>query len=283
VNFTLTSLCWWELGGGSCFCIQSLLLNKPHLKQFGSVETRWRFGETYSRGFQNRDVRGLFQGIIISLIHLRTRDAARTNFNPEDGGSVFRVEVRSCCIPRAYERISTLKMEAVCSTRLYDAVSQGTALSVLSAVRPSSAGWLAIRHWRCKEKKGAKTAPMSAMLRPEEWFARAAAPFTISSLGASALCLKYSQNYPCKSGLTLLLHSWAEKPKKVRQLSTAILSVPDDWGGGVIPSTQRFYHSFSYFTIYYYLNSYMFRSYDHLQVEIYLLGFTRLTTDPLFL
>jgi hypothetical protein len=26
----------------------------------------------------------------------------------------------------------------------------------------------------------------------------------------------------------------------------------------------------------------MFRSYDHLQVEIYLLGFTRLTTDPLF-
>jgi hypothetical protein len=27
----------------------------------------------------------------------------------------------------------------------------------------------------------------------------------------------------------------------------------------------------------------MFRSYDHLQVEIYLLGFTRLTADPLFL
>jgi hypothetical protein len=30
------------------------------------------------------------------------------------------------------------------------------------------------------------------------------------------------------------------------------------------------------FTIYYYLNCYMFRLYDHLQVEIYLLGFTRL-------
>jgi hypothetical protein len=28
---------------------------------------------------------------------------------------------------------------------------------------------------------------------------------------------------------------------------------------------------------------YMIRSYDHLQVEIYLIGFTRLTTDPLFL
>jgi hypothetical protein len=26
----------------------------------------------------------------------------------------------------------------------------------------------------------------------------------------------------------------------------------------------------------------MFRSYDHLQAEIYLLGFTRLTTDPFF-
>jgi hypothetical protein len=37
------------------------------------------------------------------------------------------------------------------------------------------------------------------------------------------------------------------------------------------------------FTIYYYLNCYMFRSYDHLPAEIYLLGFTRLTTDPLFL
>jgi hypothetical protein len=27
----------------------------------------------------------------------------------------------------------------------------------------------------------------------------------------------------------------------------------------------------------------MFRSYDHLQAEIYLIGFTRLTTDQLFL
>jgi hypothetical protein len=33
----------------------------------------------------------------------------------------------------------------------------------------------------------------------------------------------------------------------------------------------------------YYLNCYMFRSYDHLQAEIYLLVFTQLTMDPLFL
>jgi hypothetical protein len=53
-------------------------------------------------------------------------------------------------------------------------------------------------------------------------------------------------------------------------------------GRGVIPSTQRYYRRV--FTIYYYyLNCYMFPSYDHLQIEIYLLGFTRLTTDPLFL
>jgi hypothetical protein len=38
-----------------------------------------------------------------------------------------------------------------------------------------------------------------------------------------------------------------------------------------------------HFTIYYYLNCYIFRSYDHLQVEIYLLGFTRLTMDSLVL
>jgi hypothetical protein len=37
-----------------------------------------------------------------------------------------------------------------------------------------------------------------------------------------------------------------------------------------------------FFAVYYYLNFYIFRSYDHLQVEIHLLGFTRLTTDPLF-
>jgi hypothetical protein len=43
-------------------------------------------------------------------------------------------------------------------------------------------------------------------------------------------------------------------------------------GGGVIPSTQRYYR-----------NYYIFWSYDHLQEEIYLLGFTRLTMDPLFL
>jgi hypothetical protein len=36
-------------------------------------------------------------------------------------------------------------------------------------------------------------------------------------------------------------------------------------------------------TIYYYLNCYMFWSYDYLQAEIYLLEFTPLTTDPLFL
>jgi hypothetical protein len=38
-------------------------------------------------------------------------------------------------------------------------------------------------------------------------------------------------------------------------------------GGGVIPSTQRYYHSS--FTMYYYFNCYMFRSYDHLQVNKY--------------
>jgi hypothetical protein len=54
------------------------------------------------------------------------------------------------------------------------------------------------------------------------------------------------------------------------------------WGGGeVIPSTQHYYRKF--FTIYYYLNCCKFRSYDHRQAEIYLLGFPRLATDPLFL
>jgi hypothetical protein len=38
-----------------------------------------------------------------------------------------------------------------------------------------------------------------------------------------------------------------------------------------------------FFTICYYLNCYILRSYDHLQVKIYLLAFTRLTTHPLFL
>jgi hypothetical protein len=52
-------------------------------------------------------------------------------------------------------------------------------------------------------------------------------------------------------------------------------------GGGFIPSTKCYYHRS--FTIYYYLNFYMSRSYDHLKAEIYLLGYTRLTTDPLFL
>jgi hypothetical protein len=47
-----------------------------------------------------------------------------------------------------------------------------------------------------------------------------------------------------------------------------------------IPSMQRYYRRL--FTIYYYLNCYMFRSYDHLQAEIYLPGFTLLTTDPCF-
>jgi hypothetical protein len=51
--------------------------------------------------------------------------------------------------------------------------------------------------------------------------------------------------------------------------------------GAFILSTQRYYRRF--FTIYYYLNCYMFRSYDHRQAKIYLLGFTRLTTDPLLL
>jgi hypothetical protein len=50
---------------------------------------------------------------------------------------------------------------------------------------------------------------------------------------------------------------------------------------GVIMPTQRYYRRF--FTIYYHLNCYMFRPYDHLQREIYLLGFTRVTMDPLFL
>jgi hypothetical protein len=52
--------------------------------------------------------------------------------------------------------------------------------------------------------------------------------------------------------------------------------------GGFIPSMQRYYRSF-FFIIYYYLNCYMFRSYVHLQAEIYLLEFTGLITDPLFL
>jgi hypothetical protein len=51
--------------------------------------------------------------------------------------------------------------------------------------------------------------------------------------------------------------------------------------GVFIASTQRSYRTF--FTIYYYLNCYMFRSCDHLRAKIHLLGFTRLTTDPLFL
>jgi hypothetical protein len=46
--------------------------------------------------------------------------------------------------------------------------------------------------------------------------------------------------------------------------------------GRFIPTTELYFRRF--YTIYYYLNCYMFRSYDHLQVEIYLLGFTRLTT-----
>jgi hypothetical protein len=60
-----------------------------------------------------------------------------------------------------------------------------------------------------------------------------------------------------------------------------LLRVWDPGKGGFIPSTQRYYRRF--FTIYYYLSCYMFRSYDHLQEEIYLLGFTRLETNPLFL
>jgi hypothetical protein len=51
--------------------------------------------------------------------------------------------------------------------------------------------------------------------------------------------------------------------------------------GGFIPSTQRYHRRV--LTIYYYLNCYMFRSYDRLQAEIYLLGFTGLTMDPSFL
>jgi hypothetical protein len=42
---------------------------------------------------------------------------------------------------------------------------------------------------------------------------------------------------------------------------------PGDLGGGVIPSTQRYHRRV--FTIYYYLNCYMFRSYDRLEAEIY--------------
>jgi hypothetical protein len=50
----------------------------------------------------------------------------------------------------------------------------------------------------------------------------------------------------------------------------------------VFPSTQRNFRRFFFYYLYY-LNCYMFRSYDHLQAEIYLLGFTGLTTDPLFI
>jgi hypothetical protein len=46
-----------------------------------------------------------------------------------------------------------------------------------------------------------------------------------------------------------------------------LLLVRDPGDGGFIPSTQRYYRRF--FTIYYYLNCYMFLSYDHLQVDIY--------------
>jgi hypothetical protein len=46
------------------------------------------------------------------------------------------------------------------------------------------------------------------------------------------------------------------------------------------PSTQRHYRRFYYLFL---LNCYMFRSYDHLQAEIYLLELTLLITDTLFL
>jgi hypothetical protein len=47
-------------------------------------------------------------------------------------------------------------------------------------------------------------------------------------------------------------------------------------GEGGFPSTQRYYRRFLLFI-------YKFRSYDHLQAEIYLLELTLLTTDSLFL
>jgi hypothetical protein len=62
------------------------------------------------------------------------------------------------------------------------------------------------------------------------------------------------------------LHSQQEPVHTLR--SYVFFVKPRRWG--FIPSTQRHYRRF--FTTYYYLNCYMFRSYDHLQVEIYLLG-----------
>jgi hypothetical protein len=50
-------------------------------------------------------------------------------------------------------------------------------------------------------------------------------------------------------------------------------------GGGGALLRQRNVTIVVFVTMYYYLTCYMFRSYDHLQAEIYLLGLTRLTTD----
>jgi hypothetical protein len=59
-----------------------------------------------------------------------------------------------------------------------------------------------------------------------------------------------------------------------------LLRVWDPGDGGAFTSTQRYYRSFFYLLLLKLLHASV---YDHLQAEIYLLGFTRLTTDPLFL
>jgi hypothetical protein len=48
--------------------------------------------------------------------------------------------------------------------------------------------------------------------------------------------------------------------------------------GEVFPSMQRYYSSFSIYS----LSCYMFRSYDHLQTEIHTSEIILLLTDPLF-
>jgi hypothetical protein len=60
----------------------------------------------------------------------------------------------------------------------------------------------------------------------------------------------------------------------ILSLGVCILLRVRNQGVGFFPSTQCYYRSFYYYCS---LNCYMFRSYDHLHAEIYLLEITLLT------